>query len=120
MTLPSARPCGLIAVARDGGGVAVAAVAATAIWVVMASVMALGTKSRAERGAPAAQELAPLERPAFDPGRVASLLERGDLVFLELNGDTIARVSVALGARGSSKIESLPLVSVDDLLSSLE
>ena len=32
---------------------------------------------------------------------------------------TIARVSVALGARGSSKIESLPLVSVDDLLSSL-
>ena len=29
---------------------------------------------------------------------------------------TIARVSVALGARGSSKIESLPLVSVDDLL----
>ena len=32
---------------------------------------------------------------------------------------TIARVSVALGARGSSKIESLPLVSVDDLLASL-
>ena len=29
---------------------------------------------------------------------------------------TIAKVSVALGARGSSKIESLPLVSVDDLL----
>lgn len=33
---------------------------------------------------------------------------------------TIARVSVALGARGSSKIESLPLVDVDDLLASLE
>jgi uncharacterized protein with GYD domain len=33
---------------------------------------------------------------------------------------TIARVSVALGARGSSKLESLPLVSVDELLSSLE
>jgi len=33
---------------------------------------------------------------------------------------TIARVSVALGARGSSKIESLPLVSVDALLTSLE
>ena len=32
---------------------------------------------------------------------------------------TIARVSVALGARGSSKIESLPLVSVDELLTSL-
>ena len=33
---------------------------------------------------------------------------------------TIAKVSVALGARGSSKIESLPLVSVYALLSSLE
>jgi uncharacterized protein with GYD domain len=33
---------------------------------------------------------------------------------------TIAKVSVALGARGSSKIESLPLVSVDALLASLE
>lgn len=33
---------------------------------------------------------------------------------------TVARVSVALGARGSSKIESLPLVDVDDLLASLE
>jgi len=33
---------------------------------------------------------------------------------------TIARVSVALGARGSAKLESLPLVSVDDLLSSFE
>ena len=33
---------------------------------------------------------------------------------------TIARVSVALGARGSSKIESLTLVPVDELLGSLE
>lgn len=33
---------------------------------------------------------------------------------------TIARVSVALGARGSAKIESLPLVEVDALLRSLE
>ena len=33
---------------------------------------------------------------------------------------TIAKVSVALGARGSSKIESLPLVAVDELLASLE
>jgi uncharacterized protein with GYD domain len=33
---------------------------------------------------------------------------------------TIARVSIALGARGSAKLESLPLVSVDDLLSSFE
>ena len=31
---------------------------------------------------------------------------------------TIAKVSVALGARGSAKLESLPLIAVDDLLSS--
>ena len=33
---------------------------------------------------------------------------------------TVAKVSVALGARGSAKLESLPLVSVDELLASLE
>jgi uncharacterized protein with GYD domain len=33
---------------------------------------------------------------------------------------TIAKVSVALGARGSAKLESLPLVPVDELLTSLE
>ena len=36
------------------------------------------------------------------------------------NDLTIARVSIALGARGSAKLESLPLVSVDDLLASFE
>jgi uncharacterized protein with GYD domain len=33
---------------------------------------------------------------------------------------TVARVSVALGARGSAKIESLPLIPVDDLLDSFK
>jgi uncharacterized protein with GYD domain len=33
---------------------------------------------------------------------------------------TIARVSIALGARGSAKLESLPLIPVDDLLASFE
>jgi len=33
---------------------------------------------------------------------------------------TIAKVSVALGARGSAKLESLPLIDVDDLLATLE
>ena len=33
---------------------------------------------------------------------------------------TIARVSVALGARGSAKIESLPLLPVDELLASFK
>ena len=33
---------------------------------------------------------------------------------------TIAKISVALGARGSSKLESLPLLPVDDVLQALE
>jgi uncharacterized protein with GYD domain len=33
---------------------------------------------------------------------------------------TIAKVSVMLGARGSAKLESLPLVPIEDLLASLE
>mgnify|MGYP006315856395 FL=1 len=32
---------------------------------------------------------------------------------------TIAKVSLSLGARGSTKIESLPLISIDDFLSTL-
>jgi uncharacterized protein with GYD domain len=33
---------------------------------------------------------------------------------------TIAKLSVTLGARGSSKLESLPLVPIDELLAALE
>jgi uncharacterized protein with GYD domain len=33
---------------------------------------------------------------------------------------TIAKVSLALGARGSAKLESLPLIDVDDFLGTLE
>ncbi len=33
---------------------------------------------------------------------------------------TIAKVSLALGARGSAKLESLPLIAIDDFLASLE
>lgn len=51
----------------------------------------------------------------------ASLGEYDFVNIVEAPDDlTIARVSVALGARGSSKIESLPLVDVDDLLAALE
>ncbi len=32
---------------------------------------------------------------------------------------TIAKISIALGARGSAKLESLPLVSIDGLLTAL-
>ncbi len=33
---------------------------------------------------------------------------------------TVARLSLVMGARGSSRIESLPLVPVDDLLAALD
>ena len=33
---------------------------------------------------------------------------------------TIARVSVALGARGSTKIQTLPALTIDELLASIE
>jgi len=33
---------------------------------------------------------------------------------------TVARVSLALGARGSAKLQSLPLIQVDELLASFE
>ena len=33
---------------------------------------------------------------------------------------TVARVSVALGARGSTKIQTLPALNIDDFLSSIE
>jgi uncharacterized protein with GYD domain len=33
---------------------------------------------------------------------------------------TIAKVSLALGSRGSAQLESLPLISVDELLASFE
>jgi len=33
---------------------------------------------------------------------------------------TIARVSVALGARGSTKIETLPALAIDEFLNSIE
>jgi uncharacterized protein with GYD domain len=33
---------------------------------------------------------------------------------------TVAKVSLALGARGSSKIESLPLIEIDELLKEID
>jgi uncharacterized protein with GYD domain len=51
----------------------------------------------------------------------ASLGEYDFVNIVEAPDDlTIAKVSVSLGARGSSKLESLPLVPVEELLSSLE
>ena len=51
----------------------------------------------------------------------ASLGEYDFVNIVEAPDDlTLARVSVRLAARGSVKIESLPLIPVDELLSSLE
>jgi uncharacterized protein with GYD domain len=51
----------------------------------------------------------------------ASLGEYDFINIVEAPDDlTIAKVSVALAARGSSKIESLPLVPVEAFLSALE
>ena len=51
----------------------------------------------------------------------ASLGEYDFVNIIEAPDDlTIATMSVKLGARGSAKFETLPLVSVDELLSSLE
>ena len=50
-----------------------------------------------------------------------STLGRFDFVnVIEAPDDvTVAKVSLALGARGSAKLESLPLISVDELLATL-
>jgi uncharacterized protein with GYD domain len=51
----------------------------------------------------------------------ASLGEYDFVNVIEAPDDlTVAKLSLRLGARGSVKIESLPLVPVDELLASLE
>ena len=51
----------------------------------------------------------------------ASLGEYDFVNIVEAPNDvTIAKVSIALGARGSAKLVSLPLLSIDDVLAILE
>ena len=64
------------------------------INVALTSVMVLGTRRRAEGAPRPAGELGELERPDIDPERLMPLIARGDLVFLELDGDALDRVSV--------------------------
>ena len=62
----------------------------------LATVMALGTQREAERRVGFTRpepELEPLARPDLDPLALAPLLARGDLIFLELAGDAVARVA---------------------------
>lgn len=81
------------------GGIAVQ----RSINVALASVMALGTKARAEAAHAAAGASAgaatptepELTRPPIDLERLGPLLVHGDLAFLELDGDALVRVSIA-------------------------
>ena len=51
----------------------------------------------------------------------ASLGEYDFVNIVEAPDDvTLAKLSVVLGARGSSRIESLPLIAVEDVLAALE
>jgi uncharacterized protein with GYD domain len=51
----------------------------------------------------------------------ASLGEYDFVNIVEAPDDlTVAKVSLALGARGSAKIESLPLLEIDDVLKTLQ
>jgi uncharacterized protein with GYD domain len=51
----------------------------------------------------------------------ASLGEYDFVNIIEAPDDlAVAKISLALGARGSAQLESLPLIPVDELLSALE
>ncbi len=74
-----------------GGGMAVF----RSINIALSTVMVLGTRRQAEGGPRvAAGDLEELSRPPIDADALQSLANRGDLVFLELHGEDLARVSV--------------------------
>ena len=65
------------------------------INIALATVMVFGTRRRAEGGPRSSSgELGVLSRPPIDPNALQPLANRGDLVFLELQGEELARVSV--------------------------
>ncbi len=73
--------------------------------VAVATVTLLEIMEEAERQAgnppPRASARAPLERPDVDMQALGTLLRRGDLVMLDLDGETLSRVTV-VGRSGSS------------------
>ena len=73
------------------------------INIALSTVMMLGTKRRAEHESVlSASPLTPLQRPQLDENALWPLLERGDLVFLEREGNRLSRVSV-LGRTNASE-----------------
>ena len=85
------------------------------INITLASVMLLETKAEAERragtfvGKPAAPQ--PLYRPRVDISALSRLLRRGDLVMMDLEGETLHQVTV-LG-RSGARTEPLRRVMTD-------
>ncbi|MEM9862766.1 MAG: SRPBCC family protein [Myxococcota bacterium] len=84
------------------------------INVSMAMVMMLGTKCETERSVghvPQAGSLDALERPNLNVRRLWPLLAEGDLVFMELEGDSISRIAGM--ARSSRGIDHTRAVMID-------
>ncbi|HJL13120.1 MAG TPA: SRPBCC family protein [Polyangiaceae bacterium LLY-WYZ-15_(1-7)] len=83
------------------------------INVALTTVMALGTKRRAEGAArgPAGVTEGPLAPRELDLAALAPVLARGDLVFLELDGDRLDRVGVV--ARASTGVARVREVMLD-------
>ncbi len=81
------------------------------INIALTSVMVLGTRRRAEGRDRPAGELGELTRPEIDVERLMPLIVRGDLVFLELNGEELDRVSVV--SRMASTVERTRRVMLD-------
>jgi len=81
------------------------------INVALTSVMVLGTRRRAEGAPRESGELDELSRPAIDVERLMPLIHRGDLVFLELDGERLDRVSVV--GRMAASVERSRRVMLD-------
>ncbi len=87
----------------------------SSINISLAAVMLLSTKSEAERlaGTSKAQHagLKPLHRPDIDIAALSSLMRRGDLVFMDLEGDTLHQIAVV--GRSGGRLAQIRKVMVD-------
>ena len=85
------------------------------INIMLASVMLLGTKKQAEKNAghaPAApQGIVGLRRPTVDFAALQKLLRRGDLVLMDLKGNSLQQVAVV--GRSGAKVEKMRRLMVD-------
>lgn len=95
----------------------------SSINISLAAVMLLGTKNEAERIAgtshSAKTAFRPLHRPAIQVAALGSLLRRGDLVFMELEGNTLHQVSVIGRSGGGLPETRRVMVDPDEFSASL-